>query len=74
MIILKKIFSKRAQISLEIGILVAAAVTVATISTYYYISGVKNAAQNAGNSANSTTVTLGGVANSYTQEISKLTS
>ena len=40
--IIEKLISKRGQISMELGILVAAAVAVAAIAAFYYISNVKN--------------------------------
>ena len=43
---LEKLTSKKGQVSMEIGILVAAAVAVAAIAAYYYASNVKNSASN----------------------------
>ena len=56
--IIEKLMSKRGQISMEIGILVAAAVAVATVAAYYYISSVKSSAQNVGEAANKTIDTM----------------
>lgn len=46
--ILEKLTSKKGQVSMEIGILVAAAVAVAAIAAYYYVTNVKTASENAG--------------------------
>ncbi|MBP2219520.1 class III signal peptide-containing protein [Methanococcus maripaludis] len=43
---LEKLTSKKGQVSMEIGILVAAAVAVAAIAAYFYASNVKNSASN----------------------------
>jgi len=67
-----KILSKRGQISMEIGILVAAAVAVAAIVAYYYISSVKNSMQNVGQTAHSITQTMIRGTENYTQRISEL--
>ncbi len=46
--IIKKIMSNRAQLSMEVGILIAAAVLVAIIAGYLYINNVKSGAEKAG--------------------------
>ena len=38
---IEKLTSEKGQISMEIGILVAAAVAVATAAAYYYIKGIR---------------------------------
>ncbi|MBW9220807.1 class III signal peptide-containing protein [Methanothermococcus sp. SCGC AD-155-M21] len=52
--ILKKLTSKKGQVSMEIGILVAAAVAVAAIAAYFYATNVRDSASQAGNAANET--------------------
>ena len=39
--ITKKLISEKGQISMEVGILVAAAVAVATVAAYYYIKSIR---------------------------------
>jgi len=48
---MEKLMSKRGQISMEIGILVAAAVAVAAIAAYFYVQSVRSSAQNVGEAA-----------------------
>ena len=60
--LLKKLTSKKGQVSMEIGILVAAAVAVAAIAAYYYVKNVKGSANAAGVQANETATKLSGVA------------
>ena len=67
--ILKKLLSKRAQISMEMGILVTAVVAVATIAAYYYILSVKNSAENISNSANTVTGNLSSAASNFANAI-----
>ncbi|WP_423791981.1 class III signal peptide-containing protein [Methanocaldococcus indicus] len=71
--IIKKLLSKRGQVSMEIGILVAAAVAVAAIAAYFYASNVKVAAENAGKGANGTINTLTSAANKTAAKIENLT-
>ncbi|HIP91415.1 MAG TPA: class III signal peptide-containing protein [Methanothermococcus okinawensis] len=52
--IMEKLMSKRGQISMEIGILVAAAVAVAAVAAYFYIQSVKSSAQDVGAAADDT--------------------
>ncbi|GBF36387.1 class III signal peptide-containing protein [Methanofervidicoccus abyssi] len=70
--ILKKLLSKRAQISIEIGMLIAAAVAVATIAVYLYVSNVENAAEDAGDRATAVTGNLSNIAENYTERISNI--
>ncbi|XRP97579.1 class III signal peptide-containing protein [Methanocaldococcus sp. 16A] len=51
--LLKKLLSNKGQLSMEVGILVAAAVLVAIIAGYYYISNAKKAAESSGQQAES---------------------
>jgi len=55
---IKKLASRKGQVSMEIGILVAAAVAVAAIAAYYYATNVKNSGQKVLESTNSTTNAL----------------
>jgi uncharacterized protein (UPF0333 family) len=68
--ILEKLTSKKGQVSMEIGILVAAAVAVAAIAAYFYVKNVKDSANTAGKKANETAEALGNVAGNVTEEIS----
>jgi len=68
-VLLKKILSKRAQISMEIGILVAVAVAVAAIAAFYYTTSVRDAAKNAGNAATTVTSRLSTAANNFAKKI-----
>ena len=67
--ILEKLFSKKGQVSMEIGILVAAAVAVAAIAAYYYVTNVKNSASSAGTKATETTTKLSDLAGNATNGI-----
>ncbi|WP_421078418.1 class III signal peptide-containing protein [Methanothermococcus sp. Ax23] len=57
--LLKKLTSKKGQVSMEIGILVAAAVAVAAIAAYYYVKNVKSSAKGAEVAASDATSKLG---------------
>ncbi|ACX73268.1 Protein of unknown function DUF361 [Methanocaldococcus vulcanius M7] len=72
--ILKKIMSKKGQLSMEVGILVAAAVLVAVIAGYYYVKNIKSSSTTAGEKANKTVTTLGEAAENISSNISKLVS
>ncbi|MBW9221965.1 class III signal peptide-containing protein [Methanothermococcus sp. SCGC AD-155-C09] len=63
--IMEKLMSKKGQISMEIGILVAAAVAVAAIAAYYYTTSVKESAEDAGNKADDTINTLETATDTY---------
>jgi uncharacterized protein (UPF0333 family) len=69
--LLKKLMSKRGQISMEIGILVAAAVAVAAIAAYYYVSNVKKTSTTAGEKANKTAEAFGSAAENLANNINK---
>jgi len=56
--IIEKLLSKRGQISMELGILVAAAVAVAAIAAYYYVTSVRTSAGGAMNESNNTITRL----------------
>ena len=71
---LKKLMSKKGQISMEIGILVAAAVLVAVIAAYYYVKNVSSQASKAGEVANNTTTQLAKGAENVTSKISNVVS
>ncbi|BAP63885.1 class III signal peptide-containing protein [Methanococcus maripaludis] len=70
---LEKLTSKKGQVSMEIGILVAAAVAVAAIAAYFYASNVKNAQAETGASAKNTTGALSTVATNATDGIEAIT-
>ncbi|WP_456471708.1 class III signal peptide-containing protein [Methanocaldococcus sp.] len=70
--ILKKILSNRGQLSMEIGILVAAAVLVAVIAGFYYISNVQKLASNVGNTAENATTKITEKASSVINKISSI--
>ena len=71
--IMEKLLSKRGQISMEIGILVAAAVAVAAIAAYFYVNNLKGSAEKAGKAANDTIDTLDRAAEKYAQKIENIT-
>ncbi len=64
--------SKKGQVSMEIGILVAAAVAVAAIAAYFYATNVKKSAENAGQGATTTSNKLANVSTSYANSLSNL--
>ncbi|WP_457612242.1 class III signal peptide-containing protein [Methanocaldococcus sp.] len=70
--ILKKILSNRGQVSMEIGILAAAAVLVAVIAGFYYVTNVKTAATGAGSTANKTIGQIQNVAVNWTKNFTKI--
>ena len=49
--LMEKLMSKRGQISMEIGILDAAAVAVAAVAAFFYINSVRQSAQDIGEAA-----------------------
>jgi len=67
--IIEKLMSKRGQISMEIGILVAAAVAVAAIAAYFYVTSVRNSATEAGARAGNATERLRQLAENATEGI-----
>jgi uncharacterized protein (UPF0333 family) len=62
---LKKLLSKKGQLSMEVGILVAAAVLVAIVAGYYYVKNAKKAAETSGQQAESFVSTTNKSANEY---------
>ena len=70
--IMEKLLSKRGQVSMEIGILVAAAVAVAAIAAYFYVVNIKGSASKAGETANKTIKELEGVATDYAKKMKNL--
>ncbi|MCQ6254657.1 class III signal peptide-containing protein [Methanocaldococcus sp.] len=70
--ILKKLLSKKGQLSMEVGILIAAAVAVAAIAAYFYVKNVQNAATRSGAAVNQTTGVLNQTAVNYAQKIQNL--
>ncbi|XRO74989.1 class III signal peptide-containing protein [Methanocaldococcus sp. 28A] len=70
--LIKKLLSKKGQISMEIGILVAAAVLVAIIAGYYYVKNVSSQASKAGEVANNTTTQLAQKASEITGQITNI--
>jgi len=63
---LKKLASKKGQLSMEMGLLIAAAVLVAVIVAYYYTSRTKSMLEKASNQANTTVKELSDSANTIT--------
>ena len=63
---LKKLASKKGQLSMEMGLLIAAAVLVAVIVAYYYASRTKAVMQEAGRNANQTVHDLDTAASNVT--------
>jgi uncharacterized protein (UPF0333 family) len=57
--LLKKLVSKKGQLSMEMGLLIAAAVLVAVIVAYYYTTRTKAVMERAGASATNVTEKLG---------------
>ena len=55
---LKKLVSKKGQLSMEMGLLVGAAVLVAVIVAYYYTTRTKSMSEKVSNQANITTTNL----------------
>ncbi|WP_209590793.1 class III signal peptide-containing protein [Methanococcus voltae] len=48
---MKKLKSTKGQISMEVGILIAAAVAVAAVAGYFYLTNVKNVSGDVGTTA-----------------------
>ena len=69
---MEKLLSKRGQISMEIGILVAAAVAVAAIAAYFYVNNLKGSAEKAGKAANDTIDSLGTAAKTYADKLKNI--
>ena len=70
--IMEKLLSKRGQISMEIGILVAAAVAVAAVAAFFYINSVRQSAQDVGQTASQAVNTMQQGARDYITSISEI--
>ena len=57
---------------MEIGILVAAAVSVAAIASYYYMKNVRDSQNNAAQTANDVTSTIDTTANKWADNMDAL--
>ena len=69
---LRKLTSKKGQVSMEIGILVAAAVSVAAIASYYYMKNVRDSQANAADTANDVTTKIDATANKWATSMDNL--
>lgn len=69
---LEKLTSKKGQVSMEIGILVAAAVAVAAIAAYFYATNVSNTGKQITNSTNQTTQALADAISDATSKMSNI--
>ena len=56
---LKKLVSKKGQLSMEMGILIAAVILVVTIVAYYYTTRTKSMMERSGKEANTTVESMG---------------
>jgi len=68
--LLKKLASKKGQLSMEMGLLIAAAVLVAVVVAYYYTSKTKQVLNKAGEQAVNTTSDLGKYTGKVTNNVS----
>jgi len=71
-LLLRKLTSKKGQVSMEMGILVAAAIAVAAIAGYFYAKSVRDSAGTAGAYANETLSILASKAQEYADNISNM--
>jgi len=69
---LEKLTSKKGQISMELGILVMAAVAVAAIAAYFYATNVSNTGKQITNSTNQTTQALADAISNATAKMSNI--
>ncbi|ABR54890.1 conserved hypothetical protein [Methanococcus vannielii SB] len=69
---LEKLSSNKGQVSMEIGILVAAAVAVAAIAAYFYAKNVRESQVDTGQQASSTTSTLTDIAGKATGNLTNI--
>jgi len=69
---LKKLYSKKGQVSMEIGILVAAAVAVSAIASYFYAKNVKQTEKPTAATALCTSETLLNLSEKASDEICNL--
>ena len=70
--LMKKLLSKKGQVSMEIGILVAAAVLVAVIAGYFYVKNVKQQSTTAGEAAKNATEKMSKTAANVTSQIEQI--
>ena len=71
--LIKKLFSKKGQVSMEIGILVFSGIAVATIACYFYITNFKGTQMNvSGENANKTIQTLNNLTNNVLNKINNI--
>jgi len=70
--LMEKLMSKRGQVSMEIGILVAAAVAVAAVAAYFYVKSVKESSKNVGETSRQAINTMEKGAKKFTDSISQL--
>ncbi|MBA2860759.1 class III signal peptide-containing protein [Methanococcus maripaludis] len=68
----KKLYSKKGQVSMEMGILVASAVAVAAIASYFYAVNVKYSDTHAGETAKNTSDALINVTENVCGNISEI--
>ena len=69
----KKFFSKKGQVSMEIGILLSSSILVSVIASYYYVSNYINThPENIGKNANNITHILNNVSVEYANSISNV--
>ena len=57
--ILKKLYSRKGQLSMEMGLLISAAILVSVVIAYYYTDNTKSVAEKVGETANNNTESLG---------------
>ena len=70
--LMKKLLSKKGQLSMEVGILVAAAVLVAIVAGYFYVKNAKEATAKAGKQASAAVTTMTQKASQYVNSINSL--
>ena len=70
--LLKKLTSKKGQVSMEIGILVAAAVAVASIAAFFYVKSVRSSADNVRQASTDTINAMGTAATGYADSLQNI--
>ena len=69
----KKLFSTKGQVSMEIGILVASAITVAAVASYYYVFNIKESnPEGPGKTGHNISIMFGNKSNDAAAAINKL--
>ena len=68
----EKLMSKRGQVSMEIGILVAAAVAVAAVAAYYYLKGIKDSSGKIESTVSKVEGPISRGAENYINEVDKI--